>query len=282
MKLFHSQNILDLSAFKKLPRGTIKDIMIRFTGTNKTGQAVTLADLGRVRINRNGTDEVNIALSMLSSIDNLKAGFVQATSTTGGSFAFTFVIPRHAWWDDQSGTYYGLDEAYIELSYPNVGTPVSSGTVSIFYNSAPKVSTYTTYLLQRNIQVGGAGQVAQDLEFKNISSLYIQADAAVTNLLVVSDGQEYANGSSDDLRNYSNLINRVESDLSLFEIDLNPFDEIRTDLNKETRLILNATGAVNYQIAAELYAPLAAQVVSKSIEDARKTPPSVAEDVSNA
>lgn len=271
MRIFHSQNALDGAAFRKLPSGTIKDIMIRFEGTAQTGQTVTLDNLGRFRINIRGTDTHNLTFSLLNAIDNLKYGAIAASSTTGGAFNFAFVVPLHAFWDMQNGTYVGEDEGFIELSFPAMTSSlIASGTVRLSYNSAPRVSTYQSKLLQRNIQIGGAGQVAQDLEFKNISSLYIQDSSSVTQILVTADGREYANDSRQAFLDYSNAMNRVETALTLFEVDLNPFDEIRSDLNNEVRIILTSTGSLNYDVVAEMHVPTSAEVISKSSDFVQK------------
>lgn len=278
-KLFHSENLLNLSAFRKIPRGTHKEFFIRFEGQAQAGKMVTLADCGTVRVNIGGTDRHNLSFSLLSSLNNLKRGVAEASSVTGGAFAFSAALPFHLWEDNTNGEYFDLDEGYIQLNFPNMtSTLIVSGTVTISTLEAPAVTSYTMSLIQRNIQVGGAGQAAIELEFRDINSLYLRENAVISNVLVVTDSEEKANNSQATLKAESNNVNRVETAIDVYEIDLNPYQEIRSGLNKETRIVLNTTGSANIDLVAELIRS-SSDKVRKSLNYRSEKVPAVAEDV---
>lgn len=265
MKLIHTENLLNQSAFKKLPRGTVKELFVRFAGVAQGGKTVALTDLGTFRVNVRGTDRHNGTFRRFNSLTNLKMGVAEASSTPGGSFSFAAVIPFHAWWDDRSGEYFGIDEAFFEARFPNFdSTLIVSGTVSVYVIEAPQVSTYTMSILQRNIQAGGAGQVAQVLEIPSVSSIYIGENANLNTIQVTTDQLDRGSMTQADAKSYSNSINRVETAIDLIEINLNPYNEIRSNLNKEVKLILNTTSAANIEMLVEAYSLLPSKHVEES------------------
>lgn len=281
MNLFHTENLLNLSAFKKIPRGTVKELFIRFDGTAQAGKTIALSDLGTVRVNVRGTDRHNLSVELLSAINNLKRGVAEFSSATGGAFTASFVVPFHAWWDDRNGEYFNIDDSFIELRFPNLNsTNVASGTVRLYYIEAPSLTSYSMSLFQRNIQAGGAGRVAVQLEAKNISSLYVKEDTNVSNLLVTTDIIT-VNGTQADLKSYSNNVNRVETAISLYEVELNPYDEVRNDLNKETKVVLDATGAANVNVVLETFSVAPPSLVQESINYRNERMPAVADDVAS-
>lgn len=267
MKLFKSQSLLDASSFADIPRGTVKSLVVRFAGTSQAGKTMTLALLGRLRVNFRTTDIDNLTVSLMSKYNNLKMGVAEFSAAAGGAFAATIVIPFHAPWDDTNGMYFGEKDGYIELSFPGVTiTEIVSGTVSIHTVEAPRIANYIQTLLQRNIQIGGAGTASQELEMSNISSLYVIEDAVnVSSYLVTADASEKINGSQAVLKAYSNMKNRVETAIDLIELDLNPYDEVSKLLNRQVKVQVIATAAVNLDLVAESFA-FDANMVTRSGE----------------
>jgi len=264
MRLFKTQNLLDLSCFADIPRGTTKELVIRFAGVSAAGKTMTLAKLGRLRLNYLSTDTHNLSQSLLSRYNNLKMGVAEFSAAVGAAFSATLVVPFHAPWDDYNGQYFGEKEAFIQLDFPALdAVEITSGTVSLHTVEAPSLAQYVLLLLQRNVQVGGAGTVSQELEMSNISSLYISEDAAVTNWLVTADKSEKINASQAALKGYSNERNRVETAVDLIELDLNPFNEVKRLLNREVKVQANCTGAVNIDLVAESFA-FSDQMVQRS------------------
>jgi hypothetical protein len=276
MKLIHSQNILDGSLFRQMPVGTIKELFIRYSGTNQSGKAVTLAGLGRVRFNHKGTDVHNTSVELLSNVNNLKGGVAEFSSATGGAFAASVVLPFHAFWDEQSGLFCDVNTSYVQLDFSSALSDVFSGTVEVYAIMATRTASYFYQLIQRNIQAGGAGTVTQPIEISNISELYFKEDAAVSQILVMVD-RDVKNGSQVALKAYSNAKNRVESPISVYEVNLNPFNAIRSDLNREVAIQITTSAAVNVNILSASIAFASPQDIQRSIE-VQKLPIAAAED----
>jgi stage V sporulation protein SpoVS len=277
MKLIHSQNILDGSLFRQMPVGTIKELFIRYSGNNQSGKAVTLAGLGRIRFNHKGTDVHNTSVELLSNVNNLKGGVAEFFSTLGGAFGASVVLPFHAFWDEQSGLFCDVNTSYVQLDFSSALGDVQSGTVEVYAIMATRTASYFYQLIQRNIQAGGAGTVTQPVEIANVSELYVKEDSNISQVLVLADGDVKANGSQTALKAYSNSKNRVESAISVYEIDLNPFDSIRSDLNREVTVQLTTSAAANVNILTSSIAFASPQDVQRSIA-VQKLPPVAAED----
>jgi hypothetical protein len=280
MRLFHSESILNAAAFENVPVGTTKYLLLRFSGTNQAAQAVTLANLGRLLVNRDSDDKVNATYEMMSLLTNLKLGVAEFSSVTGGAFASSIYVPLHAWWDNFHGMFFPYKSGYVQMDFPAVtATIVASGLVQMFYVSAPGSAAYDTYHLQRNIQVGGAGAVPQEIEFKNISSLFFITNAAITNYQITADKVEYVNSDSAPFLANSNAINRVETAITLAEAFLNPYQEIRAGLNSEVKVQVQATGAFNLNCLAEILVP-SGTALKRSVADAtqRERPTTVVAD----
>lgn len=227
MRLLFTEQILNTTAYRELPNGTLKYLFIRWQGTNQAGQAVTLAQLGQVRVNLRGTDIVNDTVSFFSLFDNLKYGVAEFSSVVGGAFAASILIPFHAPWDNQVGMFndenYG---AYVELRNTVTVATIVGGTVSVNYVEAGAAATYVTYFLQQNLQVGGASQATQIFTGIDISSLFIEENANLTNIFVSKDGKNKISSTQALLEANSNMLNRVETAITLYELFLNPYQYI--------------------------------------------------------
>jgi hypothetical protein len=260
-----------------MPVGTIKELFIRYSGTNQSGKAVTLAGLGRIRFNHKGTDVHNTSVELLSNVNNLKGGVAEFSSVTGGAFAASVVLPFHAFWDEQSGLFCDVNTSYVQLDFSSASSDVASGTVEVYAIMATRTASYFYQLIQRNVQAGGAGTVTQPVEIANVSELYVKEDSNISQVLVLADGDVKANGSQAALKAYSNSKNRVETAIAVYEIDLNPFDSIRSDLNREVTVQLTTSAAANVNILTSSIVFASPQDIQRSIA-VQKLPPVAAED----
>jgi hypothetical protein len=257
MRLFHSDSLLTTSTNKQLIEGTIKGLWIRYTGTNQTGQTLTVANLGTVRVNVRGTDIVNVPVSFLSNMNNLFWGAAEASSTISAAFAFTVYVPFHAPWDSQNGIFVQIeDNPYIQLNYSGVtGTIIASGTVEVYAVLANQVARYIPLWNQQNVQVGGAGRATQRLQNFNISSLFIETNAQLTTVLVNKDNKSVISANQNVLLAKSNLENEVETSITTYEVCLNPFRRIEEAVASliEVDFTLGATTTVVMYFLAFLF-----------------------------
>lgn len=243
MKILFSDQILNNISYRELPNGTIKDLVIRWSGTNQAAVAVTLAQLGLVRVNTRGTDIVNESVGFFSLFDNAKYGVAEFSSVVGGAFAATILIPFHAPWDDLVGLFNDDSFAgYVELRNTVTVATIVSGTVAVSYVEGNAIASYLTYFLQQNLQVGGASQATQTFTGIDISSLFIEANVNLTNVFVQKDSVNRISSDQATLLAYSNLINRIETAITMLEVDLNPYRYIPAG-GKETVLVATLTAA---------------------------------------
>lgn len=271
MKLFHSESILNGASSSFIPPGVHRFIYAVFAGTNQAGQALSLANLGRFLLNKGGeqagTDLINTTVNFMSLLTNLKLGVAEFSSAVGGAFRIGIYLPLHAWWDLYRGTAFPDKQGYLQFDLSGVtGTIVANGTIKMYVEAAQGLASYETYLIQRNIQVGGAGAVPQQFEKRNISSIFVIEDALITTYYVTTDkGSHTELVTQADQKSISNALNRVETALNLIEINLNPYNVITNDLNHWVKMSVDATGAVNLNVMLQIFLPLAQPVSNKGV-----------------
>jgi hypothetical protein len=258
MRLIHTENLLNQSAYKTLPKGTYRGLLFKFAGTNQSGKTAAITNFGTVRVNRKGTDIANVDTDLLWGFNSVEFGFPQFSSTTGGAFNAAFYLPFAAPWDANSGAFFGDGEAFVQLqfSYFNL-VQITDGTVEIYAIEAPQVASYLWLMLQRNVAVGGAGQVVQTLDLRNISALYIQNNSNVTNYLISADKNVLVNASDTALLYETNMFSAIEAaqaTVTILKADLNPFHNISSNLNSVVEEQVTATGATNLRQVAGIIA----------------------------
>lgn len=246
MILYKSENLLNLSTTKDLPEDLIQGLFIRYSGTAAAAVTVTLANLGTVRVNYRGSDIVNVPVTFLNGMNNLHWGTAEFTSAVGAAFAGSVYVPFHAPWDYGNGLANRLsDRGFVELRFPALTAAViASGTVEIYYVQARTVANYVPLWIQQNVQVGGAGTVVDRIQSFNISSLYFDFNAIITgSVLVFRDGQQVINSNQAVLQAKSNFDNRVETAITLVQVDLNPNDILANALSNNIEVNFGASGA---------------------------------------
>jgi archaellum component FlaF (FlaF/FlaG flagellin family) len=245
MILWKTEQLLNLQLSKELPLGTIKGLFIRYTGTNDAGQTATLANLGTVRVNYKGNDIVNTTVSFFNLFNNLKNGVSEFSSAVGAAFVASIYVPFHAPWDESNGLYVAKgDLATIDLRFSGLSGVAASGVVEVYYVSAVGIANYIPLLINQNIQAGGAGQVVDEYQQFNISALYVTENAAITGQVnVYRDGRTLIQSTQAVLEANSNMMNRVETALAFFEINLNPLQQVANSLSSNVSVNITVNGA---------------------------------------
>lgn len=246
MILHKTEQILNLSASRELPEGVIKGLFIRWTGTNQAAQAVTLAQLGTIRVNFRGTDIVNTTVSFFNAMNNLHWGASEFSSAAGGAFVASVYVPFHAPFDDQNGIYNRLtDKGVFFLQNTTTAVVVLNGTVEVYYIYATGVAQYIALWLNQNLQAGAAGQVVDRIQSYNVSSIYFTENAIVSGQVnIYQDGKSKIQATQAVLKAFSNLMNRVETAITLLQVNLNPLNQISAALSDlvEVNITVNAGG----------------------------------------
>lgn len=284
MILHKSESLLSLSTIKEMPERNVLGLYIRYSGTNAATRDMTLAKLGRIRVNLKGTDIINTTISFFSQLNNHHWGVAEFTNATGGAFAASVYVPFHAPFDHYNGVpFMKEDGGFFELTFPSLtATEIVGGNVEIYYIVAQTVSKYIPLWLQQDMQAGGAGTLVERVQSFNISSLYITDNANISNILVYKDNRVVINANQNTLRSYSHFRNRVESSsgLTMFEIDLNPNDTPVNALSQLLELNIITTGAttVNNTYLAFLFSQ---QLSQNSFNLERQEIPTIAKQKPN-
>lgn len=272
LQLIKSGQVLDNSLFLQLPRGLWRGLFVRWTGTNAGGQAVNLAQLGTVRVNLMGTDIVNCLVSFLSALGNLKSGVAEFASATGGAYAASVYIPFHTYFDLQNSLYAANDESIqIELRNTVTTAIVTGGTVEVYALQGIHPMRYVPTLINQNVQAGGAGLVSDIVQSRNVSSLYVTDNAQLSIMQVETDGRLRINANRGAIGAFSNFENRVETAITLFELNLNPHGIVSDALSDTVKVMFQVSAAttVLMHYNAILYSPVLQEESNK--EAIRKT-----------
>lgn len=227
MKFLGAEQILNQTMYKELNYGTMRGLLVRYTGTNASGVAVTLAQLGQVRVNFRGNDNVNDTVSFFASMNNLYYGVAEFSSTTSGAYAATIWIPFSAPWDEKNGMFNSKGIAgFIQTNNALTTAVVANGVIEVYYLEAEAIANYATFWLQQNVQVGGAGQAKQTLTGFDVSSLLLEENAQITLIQVNKDERNLMSSTQAVEKAASNLMNRVETAITLIELNINPYKYI--------------------------------------------------------
>jgi hypothetical protein len=258
MKIIKSDSTLNLATQVALPSTIIKGLFIRFAGTNAAGQTATEANLGSIRVNYRGQDIVNADIAFFGLLNNLTKGVHEFSSAIGGDVVASYYIPFNVPWDEQNGLINTeADRGTVYLQFPAlIAALVATGSVEIYVIEAKTVATYVPVWLNQNLQAGGAGQLTDRFRQFNISSVYYVENAAITGQVIVNkDGQNVINASQAVLKANSNLINNVETAVTLIQIDLNPNHILGNALANNVDVVIgvNAGTTIVAYVLAILY-----------------------------
>lgn len=269
MKLIHSEQLLNQSSYKTLPAGTYRGLVCVYSGQNASGKDTLVTNLGRIRVSFKGTDTHNTDVDLLSKFDNVEFGFPQASNSTGGAFSYAIYVPFHAPWDKNGGAYFGEGSTYVQADFPFfTTTQIASGTFEVYAISANEVASYTSLLLQRNVQSGGAGTVAQVLDVRNVSATYIAVNSSASSYIISADNVVFVNASSNALQYATNILSVTEADAGVLKANLNPFNRIDSNLNRQVSFQATTTAATQIRQLVLAFA-FSESMISESIK--RKT-----------
>ena len=231
----------------QLEKGQFGLFLIRFEGTNATGQAVTLADLGSVVLRWNGQDVVNVDFEFLNMVSNLYGGVSEFSSTTGGAFKASAFIPTGIWFDSQNIYDIG-DEDKVEFVLNWNTAKIASGSVYIFGKPRRGVMSYLHGIYKRTIVSGGAGDISDSIPVENITQFYIKNPTALINTLQVArDGKAVVDGYVGALQSYSDWIHLLEASSNLIAIEFVESKDLREVVSTGITYKINTTGAGNIE-----------------------------------
>jgi hypothetical protein len=188
----------------------VKGIILRFKGTNKTGQQLTASNIDAIKVNRNGEPIVYLRPITLKKLNNLMYGTVLQSSTAGGSFDLNFIIPFYNPLDktDKNAIDLGYDD-YVEV--PQLpSTVVSDATCEVYLWLEDSPTRYIPYLIERSYTL--SENVPIELLDRNIWLLgFTEPTTPPSNVLLTRDGIEILNSPYAMLETFTNAISNIES-----------------------------------------------------------------------
>ena len=273
MKLLWTDQLANLSTTYNVARGQYGLFLIRYSGTAAAAYTVTTTDLGNVIFNWNGNDKINVDVDLLSQLGNVYGGAIESSSSVGGAFAFSIVIPTAAWFDSKN--IYDIsqgDSVYFKLDYPLLtAAKVASGSVSIYAKPRTGVMQYIHKILSKSVVSSGAGIITDSLQVPNIIETYIKNPAAlISNLQLSKDNKLKVDGDTASELAYSNWIHLLESSITLLAIEYAESMNVQEANSNNLQYKFTFTGAGNlahYYSAIE-YTP---QKTAESIANAKNS-----------
>lgn len=198
---------------ERIPAGLYKGIQLRFSGTNTTGNALAVSDIGNLTITLNGEQIMFIPTGFLADLNNQWYGYQESSSTAGGSFAHTLFIPF-----EYPGFPNGLhvkpeDELFLELQVgSNVSTYVSSWTIDVNLEYTNEPEKYIMRILPANETYNGSGQFKKRVPNENVFEVYVSG-SNISRVAVERDGELIHESDYNSLISNTSLRRRVESAL---------------------------------------------------------------------
>lgn len=201
-----------------LPQGRYAGLMIRFAGTNQAAQTLANTELGRLRLIHQGQEIVNMEPVDLINLSNLYGGTPENASAVGAAYTFSMIVPFRTKHDLLNVLSIKPQETQIIIDGFNTAK-VASGTIEVYAILAEGVERYVPILKQNNIG-GFSAAMTQQYPFPvpNIEQLYVRTDANLSRAKVLRDGQPVVDGTFAALDAASDLMNQVETGITLVEL----------------------------------------------------------------
>jgi len=245
MKLLYSVPFNNQSLTFYLPKGSYGYFLISYTGTNNATPKTRL-DLGNVQLVHNSNPIINVDAEMLSYLADLKGGYTTFVSTTSSTLNATVIVPCGKF-NDRNNSYVINDnnKFYFKLDFPNLSN--ITGTISIYGVPKLGVQNYMYGIMQRNVVASGASTVSDVHRVSNALATYIKTSGSITQVQLVRDNQVVADSTLQDLGEFSDFVNQVESSSSLIEVDFNLSNDIREAVSNEIQFKYVTSAAVTVQ-----------------------------------
>lgn len=226
-----------------VPVGRYSALFFVLYGAADEGQSLDPAELGRLRVVRNGQDVQGESLRFYHDLTDLKGGAPTLENEAGEQQRFFAIVPFAFPGLANSMDIRSKEETDVVISLDDALDTVfdGEGTWELYGLEAPAtVESYTLLVREQDVQASGAGRLEDTLNGRNSGALYIYDDDDILDTLQVEvDGTTVVDNISFPLLlDLTNAENRIENK--------------RIDL-KETQWVdgvaanaLNATTDVSY------------------------------------
>lgn len=248
MHFQHSDSSNAINFIGRIKRGNWGFLLLRFTGTNDTGETLAIADIGEIWIQYKGRKIIQVNTAFLSDIGDQYGGYLEFSSTISAAFTATVIIPFYLP-DWPNSIFNEKDEdMYVGMQYgSSMATRLGSGNV-LCNISAQKSNIPMTYLMTMLNADRSAitGRSSEPLTGKNIVKAYLYGTDIDTVFMAV-DGEVRYNDNYASIRAAISFKKNVESALVTY-LDLNTVDNPSDFANNQVLLEVFTGSAITVYI----------------------------------
>lgn len=174
MKRIHSFQFDNVQQYQlQLPQGWYKGIMLSIEGTNEAGQTLTRANLGDIRLYRDGKRIWEITIEKLwYFVDQHFQGVQQFSSAVGAGVAISIYIPFHFNGDNNvcrlGGNY------TLEFSHADLTAVLATTTLTVLVQSGIGSEKY--FPLYNNFSIRSLSQLTEPEKLPRNNLAYVVVD----------------------------------------------------------------------------------------------------------
>lgn len=230
-------------------------LMLTVKGTTDTAQTLDEADIGRIRIQRDGDQVQGEDFEFYFDLANLLGGYPHKTAPTAGASRITAFIPFYF-----PGIRNALDvrdkeevDVYLDFSGTlDTRFGANSATYQLHAAVAPGIpERYELRVEEQDVVASGAGRYDQNLNGNNIGAIFFRDPSSVVDKLQVQVDDEVAVDNIDDaaLLDQTTFERNVESAAGgLIEVNNAPGGSIAETRNQTTELDAEFSGAGTLEV----------------------------------
>ncbi|MBD3196327.1 MAG: hypothetical protein GF317_14810 [Candidatus Lokiarchaeota archaeon] len=239
MQLFKSvtPSSAGVSTSVVVPPGTYSHFYFRFDADASAAETIT-RDIGRIRLNLNGKEIVNLDFDLLQFINDLEGGYPEAVQNEGGVCSYTALLP--AFYKDMENVFYvGEDDRlviYFNYNSTQIDKIEQDDSFQIGGIHSRGQQTYWRTMFQEipNLINGTSPETFEAVE--NLVSLYYN-NSNITRILMEVDGEVIVNAEAETIQSISNILNQKEASYSsIYKIDLTQGNSIGKLLSDEIKI----------------------------------------------
>lgn len=238
-----------------LPIGRYAFLALILKGTTDVAQTLDEADVGRIRVQRNGRQIQAESFEFFHDYSNLKGGFPTRTVPTAGASRIVAFIPFSLHGVPNTLDVRSKEEVDVYLDFDavlNTRFGANAATYELYaYEEAFIPETYELQIEEQDIQAAGAGRLDRMLDGVNVGSIFLRDGASIVNTVQVEvDGRTVVDSIDDAfLLDLTNITNRVEaSGMGLLEIPIAPTGIIEEAFNRNAEISLDVSGAGTLEV----------------------------------
>ena len=248
MHFQHSDVSNAVNFIARIKRGNWGFLLLRFSGTNDTGQTLALANIGEIWVQYKGRKTHQVNTAFLGDIGDQYGGYLEFSSTISSTFAAVVIIPFYipSW---PNAVYNEKDEdMYVGVQYGSTMTTVlGAGNITCDISAQPSNIPMTYLLKMLNADRSAIdGRSAEPLSGQNIVKAYLYG-TAITDVFMSVDGEVRYNDKYNSIRAAAAFLKNVETALVTY-VELNTVDNPADFANKSALLEVLTSSSITVYI----------------------------------